>query len=96
METIARLRSRAEEEGLPYQTLAASVLHMVAKVELKLSGRVLGDHKQMALRARTLGSLGEPPTRETRARSAPEGPEAGTLPIRDNLCFAWFLKNPLI
>ena len=36
-ETIAGLRARAEEVGLPYQTLAASVLHMVAKGELKLS-----------------------------------------------------------
>jgi predicted DNA binding CopG/RHH family protein len=36
-ETIAGLRARAEEAGLPYQTLAASVLHMVAKGELKLS-----------------------------------------------------------
>lgn len=36
-ETIAGLRSRAEEAGLPYQTLAASVLQMVAKGELKLS-----------------------------------------------------------
>ncbi len=35
-ETIAGLRARAEEVGLPYQTLAASVLHMVAKGELKL------------------------------------------------------------
>jgi predicted DNA binding CopG/RHH family protein len=35
-ETIAGLRARAEEAGLPYQTLAASVLHMVAKGELKL------------------------------------------------------------
>jgi predicted DNA binding CopG/RHH family protein len=36
-ETIAGLRARAEEAGLPYQTLAASVLHMVAKGELKLT-----------------------------------------------------------
>jgi hypothetical protein len=36
-ETIAGLRARAEEAGLPYQTLAASVLHMVAKGDLKLS-----------------------------------------------------------
>lgn len=36
-ETIAGLRARAEEVGLPYQTLAASVLHLVAKGELKLS-----------------------------------------------------------
>ena len=36
-ETIAGLRARAEEAGLPYQTLAASVLHMVARGELKLS-----------------------------------------------------------
>ncbi len=36
-ETIAGLRSRAEEAGLPYQTPAASVLHMVAEGELKLS-----------------------------------------------------------
>jgi len=36
-ETIAGLRTRAEEVGLPYQTLAASVLHMVAKGDLKLS-----------------------------------------------------------
>ena len=36
-ETIAGLRARAEEVGLPYQTLAASVLHMVAKGELKLA-----------------------------------------------------------
>ncbi len=36
-ETIAGLRARAEEAGLPYQTLAASVLHMVAKGELKFS-----------------------------------------------------------
>jgi predicted DNA binding CopG/RHH family protein len=36
-ETIAGLRARAEEAGLPYQTLAASVLHMVAKGELKLA-----------------------------------------------------------
>jgi predicted DNA binding CopG/RHH family protein len=36
-ETIAGLRARAEEVGLPYQTLAASVLHMVAKGDLKLS-----------------------------------------------------------
>jgi len=36
-ETIAGLRARAEEAGMPYQTLAASVLHMVAKGELKLS-----------------------------------------------------------
>ena len=35
-ETIAGLRAQAEEVGLPYQTLAASVLHMVAKGELKL------------------------------------------------------------
>lgn len=36
-ETIAGLRARAEEVGLPYQTLAASVLHMVAKGDLKLA-----------------------------------------------------------
>lgn len=36
-ETIAGLRARAEEAGLPYQTLAASVLHMVARGDLKLS-----------------------------------------------------------
>jgi predicted DNA binding CopG/RHH family protein len=36
-ETIAGLRARAEEAGLPYQTLAASVLHMVAKGDLKLA-----------------------------------------------------------
>ncbi|MFM8831734.1 MAG: hypothetical protein ACKOHM_12115 [Spartobacteria bacterium] len=36
-ETIARLRARAEEAGLPYQTLAASVLHMVGKGDLTLS-----------------------------------------------------------
>jgi predicted DNA binding CopG/RHH family protein len=36
-ETIAGLRARAEEAGMPYQTLAASILHMVAKGELKLS-----------------------------------------------------------
>jgi predicted DNA binding CopG/RHH family protein len=36
-ETIAGLRARAEEAGLPYQPLDASVLHMVAKGELKLS-----------------------------------------------------------
>ncbi|MFM8656567.1 MAG: hypothetical protein ACKOD5_05475 [Chthoniobacterales bacterium] len=36
-ETIAGLRARAEEVGLPSQTLAASVLHMVAKGDLKLS-----------------------------------------------------------
>lgn len=41
-ETIAGLRARAEEAGLPYQTLAASVLHMVAKGELKLSLSRLG------------------------------------------------------
>jgi predicted DNA binding CopG/RHH family protein len=35
-ETIAGLRARAEEAGLPYQTLAASVLHMVARGDLKL------------------------------------------------------------
>ena len=36
-ETIAGLRARAEEAGLPYQTLAASVLHMVARGDLKLA-----------------------------------------------------------
>ncbi len=36
-ETIAGLRARAEEVGLPYQTLAASVLHMVAKGDFKLA-----------------------------------------------------------
>jgi len=36
-ETIAGLRARAEEAGLPYQTLAASVLHMVAKGDIKLA-----------------------------------------------------------
>ena len=36
-ETIAGLRARAEEAGLPYQTLAASVLHMVAKGDFKLA-----------------------------------------------------------
>ena len=41
-ETIAGLRARAEEAGLPYQTLAASVLHMVAKGELKLSLACVG------------------------------------------------------
>lgn len=41
-ETIAGLRAWAEEAGLPYQTLAASVLHMVAKGELKLSLSRLG------------------------------------------------------
>jgi hypothetical protein len=36
-ETIAGLRARDEEAGLPYQTLAASVLHMVAKGDIKLA-----------------------------------------------------------
>ncbi len=35
-ETLSGLKSRAEEAGLPYQTLAASVLHMVATGKLRL------------------------------------------------------------
>jgi predicted DNA binding CopG/RHH family protein len=37
-ETLEGLRARADEAGMPYQTLAASVLHLVAtgKLELKL------------------------------------------------------------
>ena len=35
-ETLEGLKLRAAEAGLPYQTLAASVLHMVATGKLKL------------------------------------------------------------
>ncbi len=35
-ETLAGLKHRAEEAGMPYQTLAASVLHMVATGRLRL------------------------------------------------------------
>lgn len=35
-ETLAGLKVRAAEAGLPYQTLAASVLHMVATGKLRL------------------------------------------------------------
>ncbi|TSA31880.1 MAG: hypothetical protein D4R65_10535 [Verrucomicrobiaceae bacterium] len=35
-ETLNGLKSRAAEAGLPYQTLAASVLHMVATGKLRL------------------------------------------------------------
>lgn len=35
-DTLAGLKLRAAEAGLPYQTLAASVLHMVATGKLKL------------------------------------------------------------
>jgi len=34
--TLAGLKARAEEAGMPYQTLAASVLHMVATGKLRL------------------------------------------------------------
>lgn len=34
--TLAGLKARAEEAGMPYQTLAASVLHLVATGRLRL------------------------------------------------------------
>ena len=34
--TLAGLKARAEEAGMPYQTLAASVLHLVAIGRLRL------------------------------------------------------------
>lgn len=36
-ETLDGLKARAQEAGMPYQTLAASVLHMVAAGRLRLS-----------------------------------------------------------
>jgi predicted DNA binding CopG/RHH family protein len=35
-ETVAGLKARAAEAGMPYQTLAASVLHLVATGRLRL------------------------------------------------------------
>lgn len=35
--TLNGLKQRAEEAGMPYQTLAVSVLHMIATGKLKLS-----------------------------------------------------------
>jgi len=34
--TLEGLKARAEEAGMPYQTLAASVLHLVASGRLRL------------------------------------------------------------